>query len=69
MMPFALLIAFATGYGALLTHYGGAVGPVLFGTGYVNQIDWWRIGAVVVGVNLLVYFVIGLPYWKILGMW
>lgn len=65
----ALLIAFSSGFGSLLTHYGGALGPVLFGTGYVDQATWWRIGAIVVVFSSLVYLVIGLPYWKLVGLW
>lgn len=68
-MPLALLIAFAAGFGSLITHYGGAVGPVLFGTGYVDQKTWWKIGAIMAGYNLLIYLVIGMPYWKLLGLY
>lgn len=69
LMPLALLIAFSSGFGSLLTHYGGALGPVLFGTGYVEQKDWWRVGTAVVVMNCLVYMLIGLPFWKIIGLW
>jgi len=68
-MPLALLIASSAAYGCLLTHYGGAVGPVLFGTGYVDQKTWWKVGAVLAAFNVVVYMVIGLPYWKIIGLW
>ncbi len=68
-MPLILLIGSSAAYGCLLTHYGGAVGPILFGTGYVDQKTWWKIGAVLVVFNVVVYMVIGLPYWKMIGMW
>jgi DASS family divalent anion:Na+ symporter len=68
-MPLALLIAGSAAYGCLLTHYGGAVGPVLFGTGYVDQKTWWKVGAVLAVFNVAVYMIIGLPYWKMLGLW
>jgi DASS family divalent anion:Na+ symporter len=68
-MPLALLIASSAAYGCLLTHYGGAVGPVLFGTGYVDQKTWWKVGAVLAAFNVAVYMIIGLPYWKIIGLW
>jgi DASS family divalent anion:Na+ symporter len=67
--PLALLIAASSAYGSLLTHYGGAVGPVLFGTGYVDQKTWWIIGAVLVVFNMVVYMTIGLGYWKLIGLW
>lgn len=68
-MPLAFLIAGSSAYGCLLTHYGGAVGPVLFGTGYVDQVTWWKIGAVIALFNMIVYMTIGLGYWKLIGIW
>ena len=68
-MPLALLIAGSSAYGSLTTHYGGAVGPILFGSGYVDQKTWWSIGAVMAVVNIAVYMTIGLAYWKIIGLW
>lgn len=67
--PLALLIAASSAYGALLTHYGGALGPVLFGTGYVDQGTWWKLGIVTVVFNVIIYFTIGLGYWKLIGIW
>jgi DASS family divalent anion:Na+ symporter len=69
VLPLALLIAASSAYGSLLTHYGGAVGPVLFGTGYVDQKTWWSVGAVLVVFNIVVYMTIGLGYWKLIGLW
>jgi DASS family divalent anion:Na+ symporter len=67
--PFALLLAYGTAYGSVLTHYGGSVGPVLFGTGYVDQATWWKVGAVIVATNVVVYMSIGLPIWSLMGLW
>ncbi len=69
--PVALtyLISTAAAYSALLTHYGNAAAPVLFGTGYVDQKTWWIVGAAVVVLSMIVYTTIGLPYWKLLGLW
>ena len=60
--PTVLLLAFATNYGAALTHYGGALGPVLFGPGFVGQGTWWRIGALLAAMSLVIHLAIGLPY-------
>lgn len=68
-VPLVLLMGASSAYGCLLTHYGGAVGPVLFGTGYVDQATWWKVGAVVAAFNVVVYMTIGMGYWKILGLW
>ena len=69
VLPLFFLIAFAAGYGGMLTHYGGALSPVLFGTGYVDQKTWWRLGAAMAAVSFLVNFGVGLPYWKLIGLW
>lgn len=68
-MPLALLIAGSSAYGSLTTYYGGAVGPILFGSGYVDQKTWWTIGAILVAYNLVVYMTLGLAYWKIIGLY
>ena len=56
-------------YGCMLTHYGAGVAPGLFGPGYVEQKDWWRVGAIMAILATVVYLAVGLPYWKILGLW
>lgn len=68
-LPLAFMMAFSAGFGSLLTHYGGAVAPVLFGTGYVSQKLWWKMGAIMAVMNLAVYFLIGIPAWKVMGLW
>lgn len=69
VFPLALMIAFSSAYGSLTTHYGGALGPVLYATGNVDQKPWWGIGLVTIALNIVVYFAIGLPYWKLIGLW
>lgn len=68
-LPLAFLLASSSCYGSALTHYGSAVGPVLFGTGFVSQKLWWRTGLVIAAMNLAIYFLIGLPVWKVMGLW
>ncbi len=69
IMVVALLLAFFAGYGALLTHYGNGAGIYTFATGYCTQKDFWTVGTIMVGVALVVFLGIGLPYWKIIGLW
>ncbi len=69
LLPLIFLIAFSAGYGGMLTHYGGALSPVLFGTGYVDQATWWKNGAIMALISFVTTFVIGLSYWKAIGMW
>jgi len=68
-LPLVFLISFAASYASMLTHYGGANGAVLFAAGYVDQITWWKIGAIMTIISFLVHMVIGLPYWKLIGLW
>lgn len=68
-MVVALLLAFFAGYGSLLTHYGNGAGIYTFASGYCSQKDFWRVGTIMVGVALVIYFFIGLPYWKVIGIW
>ncbi len=69
VLPIVFLIAFSAGYGGMLTHYGGALSPVLFGTGYVDQKTWWINGAIMAAISFAVTFGVGLVYWKVIGIW
>lgn len=68
-MVVALLLAFMSPLGALLTHYGNGAGLVTFASDYVPQKDFWKVGTIMVGVALVLLFCVGLPYWKIVGLW
>ena len=52
-----------------LTHYGTTTSPVIFIEGYVSLRDWWRVGFYVSALNLVIWLVIGLGWWKVLGLW
>lgn len=64
-----LLLAYFSNLSAGLTHYGTTPAPVYFGTGYVTQKTWWTIGFFASIVNILIWTVVGLLWWKILGWW
>lgn len=66
MLMFLLLTA-SSSFGSLITHYANACGPVLFGAGFVPQRVWWAVGTAFMAVVLLVYGLIGVPYWHLLG--
>ncbi len=68
-MVISLLLAFFASYGALLTHYGNGAGLITFASEYVPQKDFWRVGTTMVVMALAIYFIIGLPYWKVIGIW
>lgn len=52
-----------------LTHYGTTTGPILFGTGYVTRVEWWRVGFYVSVANVLIWLTAGFAWWKFLGFW
>jgi DASS family divalent anion:Na+ symporter len=69
LLPLLFLIAFAAGYGGMLTHYGGALSPVLFGMGYIDQGTWWRKGAIMALISFVTTFVCGFLWWNVIGIW
>lgn len=64
-----LLLAYFSNLSAGLTHYGTTPGPIYFGSGYVSQQTWWRLGLIAAGPNILVWATVGVLWWKILGWW
>jgi DASS family divalent anion:Na+ symporter len=38
------------------------------GAGYVRLTDWWKLGAVVSVVNIVIWLGIGGVWWKVLGI-
>jgi DASS family divalent anion:Na+ symporter len=64
-----LMLAYFSNLGASLTHYGTTPAPIWFGAGYVKQRTWWWLGLVVSVPNILIWTVVGLGWWKLLGWW
>jgi len=65
----ALVLGFFSNLFSSMTHYGTGPAPVLFGAGYVEVSDWWRLGFVVSLVNLVIWIGVGGLWWKALGLW
>lgn len=55
-------------YGSL-THYATGPAPIFFGSGYVPQGTWWKIGFIMSVINLIIFIGIGGMWWKFLGLW
>ena len=64
-----LILTYFANLSAGLTHYGTTPAPVYFGTGYVTQKRWWTVGLIASILNILIWSVVGLAWWKILGWW
>lgn len=65
----ALALAFMSNLCMSLTHYAAGPSPILFGSGYVDQATWWRLGFIVSVVNMIIWVGLGSIWWKILGLW
>jgi DASS family divalent anion:Na+ symporter len=65
----ALLLCFFSNLNSTLTHYSDGAAPIYYGSRYIEQATWWRIGFYLSFLHLLVWFGVGLPWWKLLGIW
>ena len=65
----ALLLLYFSNLCASLTHYGTTPAPIFFGSRYVSQARWWKIGFLVSVSHVLVWSVFGMTWWKVLGWW
>ncbi len=68
MLAAFILIFFSNLFGGI-THYSLAPAPLLYGEGYVDIKDWWRVGFIVSLLNILIWSTIGIGWWKLLGFW
>ncbi|MEE2790316.1 MAG: anion permease [Acidobacteriota bacterium] len=65
----ALVLAFFSNLFASMTHYGTAPAPILFGSGNVALSTWWKLGALISVVNIVIWLGVGSLWWKLLGLW
>lgn len=69
VMLTALALLFSNSYGGMVTHYGGAAGPVIFGVGYNDIKSWWIIGGILALLTFLLQITLGVWWWEILIAW
>ncbi|MGY0152413.1 anion permease [Edwardsiella tarda] len=69
LMLTALALLFSNSYGGMVTHYGGAAGPIIFGVGYNDIKSWWSVGAVLTLLTFLVHMTLGVWWWNLLIGW
>jgi DASS family divalent anion:Na+ symporter len=65
----ALVFGFFSNLFAGMTHYGTGPAPIFFGSGYVEMGAWWRLGALVSVVNILIWLLVGGLWWRVIGVW
>jgi DASS family divalent anion:Na+ symporter len=67
------LAALSLGYVAnlcmSLTHYAAGPSPIFFGSGYIDQGTWWKLGFMVSVINMVIWIGAGSLWWKVLGLW
>lgn len=69
VVPFMLMMVAGSAIMMTLTHYATGTSPIIFGSGYVSLGNWWRVGAVMCVLELLVFALVGTVWWKVLGYW
>jgi divalent anion:Na+ symporter, DASS family len=65
----SLALAYFSNLNAGITHYGTGSAPVYYGSGYVTQVDWWKVGFLISVVNIVIWLGIGMWWWKLVGIW
>lgn len=65
----ALMLGFTGSLYGVLTHYGHGPAPILFGVGYVDLKDWWKLGFLFSLILILIWMGTGALWWKILGLY
>lgn len=70
--PPVMAVLFLSAFSSLcagITHYGTGTAPVYYGSDYVKLKDWWRMGAIVSIINILIWAIAGPIWWRVLGLW
>ncbi|KRM76410.1 anion permease [Secundilactobacillus collinoides] len=65
----ALMLGFFSNIFGSTTHYGYGPAPVLFGSGYVTQNEWWRLNAILGVVYIVIWLGLGTLWMKVIGFW
>lgn len=68
VIPTAIILAILCNSASFLTHYGCGVTPIFFGSGFMGQGEWWKIGFIITVMHIVVWMVLGLPIMGILGL-
>ena len=58
----ALSLLFASSYFSTITPQGGSQNVIFVGSGYLTQGELYRTGAIVTGVCLLIFLLLGTPW-------
>jgi divalent anion:Na+ symporter, DASS family len=64
----ALVLGYFSNLFSSMTHYGTGPAPVYFGAGFVPLRTWWLLGFLISVINIAIWFGVGWPWWKALGL-
>lgn len=67
--PLALLLGFSSSLYGSLTPYTHARGVIIFDSGYVTKQEWLSAGFMINLLNQLIFTVVGLAWWKMVGLY
>jgi divalent anion:Na+ symporter, DASS family len=67
--PAAIALGCLSNVCGCLTQYAIGSAPVMFGSGYVSQGEWWRVGFIMSVIYLAVFLIIGPLWWKLIGLY
>ena len=63
--PLAFHLLFATNYFSAITPQGSSANLLFAGSGYLSQRDLYRLGALTTACNMVIYLVIGTPWFRL----
>jgi L-tartrate/succinate antiporter len=62
LLPFVLLLCYASGLMGVLTPYATGPAPVYYASGYISRLDFWKLGLLFGAIFLTALLAIGIPY-------
>lgn len=64
----AIMLLWASNTMSSSTHYSNGPSPILYGSGYVNQTEWWSYSAIIALVYFVLFFGVGGAWLYLIGM-
>jgi L-tartrate/succinate antiporter len=58
----AMLLCYTSGISCMLTPFASGPSAIYYGGGYINRLDFWRLGAIFGGVFISGLLLVGVPY-------
>lgn len=65
----ALMLGFFGNLMSSTTHYSSGPAPILFGSGYIKQGEWWRMNFILGLVYIIIWIGVGSLWMKLIGLW